>query len=241
MATTLFSIIALATTASIIQRISGFGFGIFIMMFFPYLLPTLGESITLCGLLAGSTSLLIACCYWKWIQWKIIGLILLLNLPSAYFSIHFMAELGSSEMRMLFGGGLIAIALYLLLTEDRQKCLSMSKITPIIIGGISGITGGMLAIPGPPIVLYAVSSIPNKREYVATLQALFCILNIFYTAFRIKVGFMGENTLLYWMFGLVGCALGTWIGAKIFERISFPFLKKIIYGMMIISGTLMFC
>ena len=34
----------LTIVASFIQRVSGFGFGIFVMMFFPFFLPTYGES-----------------------------------------------------------------------------------------------------------------------------------------------------------------------------------------------------
>ena len=51
-------IFLLATIASFIQRVSGFGFGIFVMMFFPFFLPTYGESVMLSGLLSGSTALM---------------------------------------------------------------------------------------------------------------------------------------------------------------------------------------
>ena len=46
----------LTIVASFIQRVSGFGFGIFVMMFFPFFLPSYGESVMLSGLLAGSTA-----------------------------------------------------------------------------------------------------------------------------------------------------------------------------------------
>ena len=62
METTYILIFILTIAASFIQRVSGFGFGIFVMMFFPFILPSYGESITLSGLLAGTTALLIAIC-----------------------------------------------------------------------------------------------------------------------------------------------------------------------------------
>ncbi len=58
--TILLFIFLLTIIASFIQRVSGFGFGIFVMMFFPFFLPSYGESVMLSGLLAGSTALLIA-------------------------------------------------------------------------------------------------------------------------------------------------------------------------------------
>ena len=47
METTYILIFILTIAASFIQRVSGFGFGIFVMMFFPFILPSYGESITL--------------------------------------------------------------------------------------------------------------------------------------------------------------------------------------------------
>ena len=55
---TLFVLI-LTIIASFIQRVTGFGFGIFVMMFFPFFLPSYGESVMLSGLLAGTTAFLI--------------------------------------------------------------------------------------------------------------------------------------------------------------------------------------
>ena len=43
-------IFLLSIVASFIQRVSGFGFGIFVMMFFPFFLPSYGESVMLSGL-----------------------------------------------------------------------------------------------------------------------------------------------------------------------------------------------
>ena len=58
-------IFLLTIIASFIQRVSGFGFGIFVMMFFPFFLPSYGDSVMLSGLLAGSTALMIAIKNWN--------------------------------------------------------------------------------------------------------------------------------------------------------------------------------
>ena len=46
----------LAMGGSLIQRTTGFGFGIFVMTLLPFLMPSFGEATTLSGLLALSTS-----------------------------------------------------------------------------------------------------------------------------------------------------------------------------------------
>lgn len=54
-----------------------------------------------------------------------------------------------------------------------------SKPAQITIGSISGVMGGMFAMPGPPLVLYCVSTLEDKREYVTTLQAFSVVFNVF--------------------------------------------------------------
>lgn len=234
--TTVFLVFLLTIVASFIQRVTGFGFGIFVMMFFPYILPTFGESITLSGLLAGTTSLLIAMRNWRHIRWWLIGNVLIFNVVASYIAIEYLASLSNASMKRVFGVALILIALYFLFFDGRAKMLGHSRPAQAGVGIVSGIMGGMFAMPGPPIVLYSVGVFSDKREYVATLQALFFTLNVFYTLFRLKVGFFADSTLTFWAFGLLGCFIGAWVGARLFRLISLPLLKKIVYLLMIVSG-----
>ena len=250
--------------ASFIQRVSGFGFGIFVMMFFPYILPTFGESITLSGLLAGTTSLIIAVRNWRYIRWNRIGLLLLTNVAVSYVAINFMAELANATLKKGLGVTLIVIALYFYwgaaairrtaastrLQKEDIADRSSGQTLPrfhhhrsiqALMGSISGITGGMFAMPGPPIVLYCINAFVHKQEYIATLQTLFCCSNIFYTLFRARVGFFTEHTFHYAAIGLLGLFVGTWLGARLFEHISGPMLKRIVYGMMLVSGVVALC
>lgn len=236
--TTVFLIFLLTIVASFIQRVTGFGFGIFVMMFFPYILPTFGECITLSGLLAGTTSLLIAVRNWRHIRWRLIGIVLIFNVIALYIAIEYLASLSNVAMKRVFGVALILIALYFLFFDGRAKMLGHSRPAQAGVGIVSGIMGGMFAMPGPPIVLYSIGVISDKREYVATLQALFFTLNVFYTLFRLKVGFFADSTLTFWAFGLLGCFIGAWVGARLFRLVSLPLLKKIVYLLMIVSGVI---
>ena len=120
--------------------------------------------------------------------------------------------------------------------EGKLNLLFKSKGAQAIIGAVSGVMGGMFAMPGPAVVLYCIGTIEDNREYLATLQAYSVLFNIFYTLFRLRVGFFSENTFLWWGVGLVGLVIGAWIGARCFERISASLLKKIVYSTMLISG-----
>ena len=232
---TLFVLI-LTIIASFIQRVTGFGFGIFVMMFFPFFLPSYGESVMLSGLLAGTTAFLITISNMHYVRWRMMGIIVLFNVIASFLAIEYMSSLSNETLKRYLGVVLILIALYFLWGKNKSNKLFLSRWAQGIIGTISGIMGGMFAMPGPPVVLYCISSIDNKREYVVTLQAFSVIFNIFYTLFRTKVGFYSESTLLWWGAGLIGLMIGTSLGSRCSDRISSQRLKQIVYIMMILSG-----
>jgi len=236
MDTTLLFIFFLTIVASFIQRVSGFGFGIFVMMFFPFFLPSYGESITLSGLLAGTTALLIAMRNFKHIRWSLMWIIVLFNVVVSYIAIEYMASVSNEVLKRCLGVLLVIIALYFMLCDGKIKMVIRSRLSQSVVGALSGWMGGMFAMPGPPVVLYCINAIGDKREYIATLQAFSVVFNIFYTIFRANVGFFGEDTLFYWAVGLMGLVIGAWLGSRCFEYISSSLLKKIVYVMMIISG-----
>ena len=231
-------VFALTIVASFIQRVSGFGFGIFVMMFFPFFLPSYGESVMLSGLLAGTTALFIAIRNYRYIRWKLMGIVLVFNVIASYLAIEYMSSLSNETLKRALGVVLILIALYFLYGKNKANRLFRTRFAQGIIGTISGVMGGMFAMPGPPVVIYCISSIEDKREYVVTLQAFSVLFNIFYTLFRAKVGFYSENTLWWWTAGLVGVMIGTAIGSRCSEHISNLRLKQIVYAMMILSGII---
>ena len=233
-------IFLLTIVASFIQRVSGFGFGIFVMMFFPFFLPSYGESVMLSGLLAGSTALMISVKNWKFIRWRMMWIVTFFNVLFSFVATEYMRSLSNDVLKQCLGVVLTLIALYFLFGEGRMGRIFKSKPAQITIGSVSGVMGGMFAMPGPPVVLYCISTLENKKEYVATLQAFSVVFNSFYTIFRFNAGFYSENTWLWWIMGIGGAVIGSLLGSRCFELISNQTLKRIVYVMMIVSGMVAF-
>lgn len=229
-------IFLLTIVASFIQRVSGFGFGIFVMMFFPFFLSSYGESVMLSGLLAGSTALMIAIKNRKYIRWRLMWLVTFFNVLFSFVATEYMRSLSNDSLKQCLGVVLILIALYFFVSEGKIAGIFKSKPAQVTIGSISGVMGGMFAMPGPPLVLYCISTLKDKREYVTTLQAFSVVFNLFYTLFRFKAGFYSDNTWIYWLIGLGGAVIGSSLGARCFEIISNSTLRYIVYVMMILSG-----
>jgi uncharacterized membrane protein YfcA len=164
-------------------------------------------------------------------------IVVLFNLITSFLATEYMASLSNATLKRCLGVVLILIALYFLFGEGKMGRMFKSKPAQLSIGSVSGVMGGMFAMPGPPVVLYCISTLNDKREYVATLQAFSMVFNASYTLFRAKVGFYSDDTILWWIVGLIGGLIGTSLGTRCFEVISNRTLKRIVYVLMIISGV----
>ena len=123
---TLLLIFLLTICAAFIQRVSGFGFGIFVMMFFPYFLPSYGQATMLSGLLAGSTAVIIVAKYWKQIQWRLMIPLLAVNIVASYIAIEYMASLSNNAVKRYFGIMFVLIALFFLFCDKKVHYRSVA-------------------------------------------------------------------------------------------------------------------
>ena len=109
--TTIF-LVLMCIGASFVQRVSGFGFGIFIMTVLPYLMPSYGEATTLSGLCAMSMSLYIVISHWKHISWNKLWYLLIVFLITSFFAVHFVSQAGDGLLKILLGIILIIASLW---------------------------------------------------------------------------------------------------------------------------------
>ena len=144
--TTYLVILLLAVVGSFVQRVSGFGFGIFVMMFLPYVLPSFGECITLSGLLAGTTSLVVALRHLRSVRWKEMTVIFVANIILSFFTIKYMAGLGNATLKSILGAMLVGVGLYSLFLLGRHRLTARSWGVQAGVGALSGIMGGAFAL-----------------------------------------------------------------------------------------------
>ncbi|MBR3615442.1 MAG: sulfite exporter TauE/SafE family protein [Bacteroidaceae bacterium] len=236
MAGTLLILFALSACAGFVQRVSGFGFGIFIMMFLPYIMPSYNEAVALSGILSGCTAMLIVVRNRRYIQWRAIPVVLLSNIAVSYFVIIYMGAVDGLVLRRCLGVALMLVSLYFIFLEGRTSMLFSSRWSQATVGALSGLMGSMFAMPGPPVVLYGVSVIKDKRAYMATMQTFWLLFNVVYLYFRSGRGYYTADTPLYLCTGIAGVFLGIYVGARVFCMINKGLLKKVIYGFMLLSG-----
>jgi len=235
--TTFILIAVLALAASFIQRVTGFGFGIFIMTSLPFLMPSYAEATALSGLLALITAISTAIQTYRYFEWRKMWLILPVFLIVSYFSIETVSGLDSHLLRRILGGVLIVISIYFFFISNR---IHLKPSVPVqgSMGVVSGLMGGFFAMQGPPAVIYFLSCTETKEQYMALISFYFVMSNTAMSVFRASNGFVTADVGKAWLFAFPAILVGILLGTKVYRKLNIKVLRKVVYAYMAISGVI---
>ena len=231
------SLLLLTAGAAFVQRVTGFGFGIFIMTALPYIMPSYAEATALSGLLALVTVLHTAWLMRSYCPWRKLIWILLSFLVASCISIFCVKHIGGHELKHILGGILILVSLYFFFLNGRIH-IKPSMPVQIGMGTLSGLMGGFFAMQGPPAVLYFLSCSERKEEYTALVSFYFAIGNAFMTIIRASNGFVTPVVAHSWLIALPAVLAGLWLGSKVYKRMPIEVMRKCCYAFMGISGLI---
>ncbi len=231
---TMILIALVALCASFIQSVTGFGFGIFAMMFFPYFLM-FTEANVLSSILGAFTSVCVVVTMLKKVHWKNLLFPIIGSFVGTFFAVTFIKSQSNSTLTLLLGVALFALSIYFLFFSSKIR-IKITWYTGLMAGLVSGIMGGMFAIGGPPAVIYYMQSEENSDNYLATLSAYFVVSNAYSITVKAISGFVTANVGVCLITGFVGMFIGALIGKMVFKRLNAQMLKRAVYGFMAVSG-----
>ena len=159
-------IAAIVLCASYIQSVTGFGFGIFAMIFLPNVL-LYTEANVLSSIFSAFTSLAVALVMWRKISWKNLVFPLIGCLPTTYLAVSFIKVQKNDTLVLFLGIALLVLSLYFFFFSNKIK-IKPTWYAGLIAGVISGIMDGMFSIGGPPVVIYYMQSEKDSDHYLAT-------------------------------------------------------------------------
>lgn len=160
--------------AGFVQRVSGFGLGIFAMVFLPHFLPTHTAAAAISSLFACMTTTYNAIRYRKNIAFKTALPMICAALISIPVAVRFSAVVAGNIFEILLGIVLIILSLYFVFFNKNIK-LKPNLPNGILAGGLGGILGGLFSTGGPPAVIYLSSATVDNITYFATIQFLFLL------------------------------------------------------------------
>lgn len=239
--TSLIYLILLAAGASFIQRTIGFGFGIFIMTVLPFLMPSYGEAVTLSGLLSLTSATVVMVKYLKYVTWKRMLPIAAAFVIFSTIAIFLLDRIEGQAMRVILGIMLVLISLYFSFFKDKlQKIIRPTKGWQFGAGTASGIMGGLFGMHGPPVVLYLISSEPDKDHYMGMIQTYAVITNIAMLIVRAFAGYVTPAVGGAYLYGLAGLAMGVIAGNWAYRRIPGKLFTYIVYAYIGVCGLVIF-
>jgi len=232
-------LILIGMGAGFVQRVSGFGLGIFAMMFLPYITSTHTAAAAIASLFSLVTSTYNTIRYRKDIEYKTAIPVICAAMISVPIAVHFSVFVSADIFKILLGAVLIALSLYFLFFRNSIK-MKPNIANGILAGTIGGVLSGLFSTGGPPAVIYLSNATKNNIVYFATIQFYFCFNNIYSTGIRAINGIINTEVLICAAVGTLGCMAGNFLGKGVFNKLDGNKLKKIIYIGMIISGIVMF-
>lgn len=235
--TVIVSLFLLSIGASFVQRVCGFGFGVFIMTMLPFLCPSYGEATTLSGILSAAQSFWVLLTLYKLVDWRKLVLISLTFTIFSFFAIQFVASATDSILKVLLGIVLILLSLYFLFVSKKIH-VQPTRTLQVSMGALSGVMGGLFGMHGPPAVIYFLAVEPNKYRYMAACQAYFLLTNVIMTFFRAQEGFLSEFVFWGVLYACIGVIVGSHLGRLVFDKLPIDKLRILIYIYMIFSGLI---
>lgn len=234
---TILAIIALTIGGSFIQRVTGFGFGIFCMSLLPFLMPSYGEATALTGLLALVTVTFTAFQMRKHVCWKKLVGTLAVFLVVSFFAVKMVGSISSGTLRKVLGIMLIIASVYFFIFSEKVK-IRPGIPAQAAMGTLSGLMGGLFSMQGPPAVVYFLSCTEDKNEYMGMISWYFFLGNIAMTLERGSSGFITPTVLKCWLFAAPSVLVGQWLGIKAFHGVQMKSLRKIVYAYIGVAGIL---
>lgn len=227
---------AVTFAASYIQGATGFGFGIFAMIFLPNLL-LYTEANVLSSILSALSALFVAILMFRKIHWKNIWFPTVGCLFSTYIAVSFIKAQSSQILSLLLGVALFLLSIYFFFFSDKIK-IKPTWYAGLIAGILSGLLGGMFSIGGPPVVIYFMQSEDDFDQYFATISAYFVFLGVISVATKAAAGFITEAVWIALAIGIPTMLIGSFVGKRMKDRINPDAIKKVVYGFMAISGLI---
>lgn len=234
---TLIFLLLMAFGASFIQRVTGFGFGVFIMTVLPHIMPSYGEATALSGILAMGTVLVTSFQYRKSLKWKHLLPILLTFLLFSFIAIRTVSLIDDVSAKHVLGIILILVSLYFFFASGRIH-LKPTIGVQVGMGVLSGWMGGFFAMQGPPAVIYFIAATDKKEEYIALTSMYFLVGNFAMTLFRASSGFLTPVVLKSSLCAIPAVILGLVVGHYVYKKLPIEIIRKVVYAYMAASGVL---
>ena len=224
--------------ASVVQGISGFAFGLIVLMVFPHLFGysdalVLANLMTLV-LLVYNSFLYRRYCAWKWLP---VGVSVFA--VTDLLGVLVLKRVGDSPIwYTLLGIMFILMAVYMMWGQNKLH-IRANQVTLAIFSGVTGLLIGAFAVGGPIMAVFFMEACRSKEEYLGTIQVLSLFGMALDMAFRIANGMVTWALVGDTMKVLIFLLAGVLVATRLVRRIDALMLRRIVCLLMLVNGVVM--
>ncbi len=225
---------AVVVFASVLRSFTGFGFALAaIPVFSLFLAPT--QAVVL----SASLSLVLSCLnlrtYWGEIPLRPMLPLLLMALVGTAIGAAILTVISADQFQLWVGLSVIAACFGLTFFQPstRWKSPALTWFT----GLISGLMNGALAIPGPPMIIYAMLTEPEPKRSRALLMTFFLASSLIALASYGAAGFITMQSAWYFLLALPALYVGDKLGYYLFQRFGDGFYRRIALVSLVAIGV----
>ena len=215
--------------AAVLRAFTGFGFALAAVPVFSLFMPPT-QAVVLSSSLALAISLLTLRSYWGRYPLRPMLPLLVMLLLGTVCGVLLLDSLSPREFRLWIGLAVILACLSLAFYRPRH-----TEPRPGL-GGLAGLASGLLngafAIPGPPVIIYAMATEPDPTRSRALLMTFFLFSALLALTSYTVAGFV--TPLSPWLFLLAFPAMyvGDKLGHFLFHRFGSAFYRRVALAML---------
>jgi uncharacterized membrane protein YfcA len=227
------AVLCLATVASSIQSLSGFGFSLFIV---PILAVMLGprETVFIANVLS-----VVLCAAQLWhmrsaVEWRTSSLLLIGSFLGMPFGVAVLLVLDPAILKLLIAGTVVVFTLLLI---RGLRLHGGGKPGDIAIGFVSGVFNTSTSMSGPPVVIYLQGKRIAPMAFRATNTFFFGVSAVGAVAMLSLSGASSVDAWLASAIALPGVALGRIVGNASYRRINEVVFRRIVFSVLLGSAA----
>jgi uncharacterized membrane protein YfcA len=232
-------VVVIFVFASLIQSAIGFGSALVAMPLLA-LIVDIRMATPLVGLVVLGISGLMLARDWRKVAtrdgWQLVGSALL-GIPVGLLLLKWAPEV---IVKGVLGIVLIGFGLYRLATPRMPELRGPVWLWLWLSGFISGVLGGAYNTNGPPVVIYGTLRRWSPERFRATLQLVFLATGVFIAVGQGVAGLWTPEVFRLVAYSLPAVAVGTLVGGQLGPRIPQALFSRIVYGLLVLMGIMMF-
>jgi len=210
--------------AAVLRAFTGFGFALAAVPAFSLLMSPI-QSVVLSIMLTLAVSLFTLKTFWGQFSVKSLLPMISFSLLGTTIGAYFLAMLSVDSFQLWIG--VLVITACALLTFYRPQHSEPRPSVARVAGLVSGLMNGFFAIPGPPVVVYAVATQPSPEKTRALLMTFFLFSAGFGLVSYSAAGYVNLGSVWLFIFAFPAMYLGDKLGYRLFKRFGTRLYRRV--------------